>query len=84
MWRYGSGQARRVRVTVAEAEQQRKARVVDARKRAAETLKRRTRVRLRDPQIPENLGGPALVLYDMLSIIYYMTPIYSSAIQPHI
>ena len=39
MWRYGRGQPRRV--TVAEAEQQRKACIVNARKQAAATLKRR-------------------------------------------
>ena len=39
MWRYGRGQPRRV--TVAEAELQRKAHVTNARKRAAATLKRR-------------------------------------------
>ena len=39
MWRYGRGQPRRF--IVAEAEQQRKASVANARKRTAETLKRR-------------------------------------------
>ena len=39
MWRYGRGQPRRV--TVAEAELQRKAAISDARKRAAGTMKRR-------------------------------------------
>ena len=39
MWRYGRGQPRRV--TVGEAELQRKAAISDARTRAAETLKRR-------------------------------------------
>jgi hypothetical protein len=38
MWRYGRGQPRRV--TVAEAKLQRKARITNARKRAASTLKR--------------------------------------------
>ena len=39
MWRYGRGQPRRV--TVAEAELQRKAAISDARRRAADTMKRR-------------------------------------------
>jgi hypothetical protein len=39
MWRYGRGQPRKV--TVAEAEQRRKERLTEARKRAVQTLKRR-------------------------------------------
>ena len=40
VWRYGKGQPRRV--TIAEAEQQQKAAISDARTRAADTLKRRS------------------------------------------
>ena len=46
MWRYGRGQPRRV--TVAEAELQRKAAISDARRRAADTMKRRREERGED------------------------------------
>ena len=46
MWRYGRGQPRRV--TVAEAELQRKAAISDARRRAADTMKRRQEERGED------------------------------------
>ena len=42
-WRYGRGQPRKV--TVAEAVQMRKERLAEARRRAAETLKRRPKDR---------------------------------------
>ena len=46
MWRYGRGQPRRV--AVAEPEQHSKASVANARKRAAETMKRRREERGED------------------------------------
>ena len=58
MWSYGRGQPRRV--TVTEAELQRKAAISDARRRAADTMKRRWEARGEDYyQKPSAVDGAA-------------------------
>ena len=77
MWRYGRGQPRRI--TVAEAELQRKAAISDARRRAADFMERRRDERGEDYYRQPAAGDGAasdfqsVVLYSRLYTILYST-----------